>query len=68
MLTVRTPIGKMIAPAFIAAKYAAMSNEDLFSEVSQGAFVDPFALAEIQRRGVLADYYRYCEEENANQG
>ena len=59
-LVVDTPIGKMRAPANIAGQYASKEDEELFSEVRHGAFVDPFALAEIQRRGKLTDYYRWA--------
>lgn len=61
-LTIETPAGKMNAPAHIARKYAEMSDTELFGEVDQAPFVDPFALGEIRRRDKLAAYYRWCDD------
>jgi hypothetical protein len=62
ILPLKTPVGTRLAPPWIAKKYAAMTDEEVFAAVDNGAFVEPFALAEIQRRDKLAEYYRWKEK------
>lgn len=51
--TIPTPVGNMAVPSWEAKRLAELSDEQVLAEVHQGPFVDPFAIGEAIRRGIL---------------